>query len=174
MSDKLYREIPDNPTELEESTLEVWEKEDTFRLTLDATGTGEPFVFYEGPPTANGRPGIHHVLSRTLKDTFNRYQTMLGRSVTRIAGWDTHGLPVEVEAEKALGISGKPQIEEIGVERFTRECREHIFTYKEEWEKLSQRIGFWLEDSTRGVCCIEATRSFHSARAAVRGSPATN
>ena len=147
MSDKLYREIPKNPTELEESVLEVWEAEGTFERSLEATQDGEPFVFYEGPPTANGRPGFHHVLSRTLKDTFCRYHSMLGQSVTRIAGWDTHGLPVEVEAEKALGISGKPEIEKIGVERFSQVCREHIFTYKEEWEKLSQRIGFWLDYS---------------------------
>ena len=147
MSDKLYREIPKNPTELEENVLEVWEAEGTFERSLEATQDGEPFVFYEGPPTANGRPGFHHVLSRTLKDTFCRYHSMLGQSVTRIAGWDTHGLPVEVEAEKALGISGKPEIEKIGVERFSQVCREHIFTYKEEWEKLSQRIGFWLDYS---------------------------
>ena len=147
MSDKLYREIPENPTELEEGVLQIWEKEQTFERSLEATDGGEPFVFYEGPPTANGRPGFHHVLARTLKDSFCRYQTMLGHSVTRIAGWDTHGLPVEVEAEKALGISGKPEIERIGVDRFTEVCREHIFTYKEEWEKLSRRIGFWLDYS---------------------------
>ncbi len=147
MSEKLYREIPDDPTRLEESVLEVWEREATFERQLEATEEGESFVFYEGPPTANGRPGFHHVLSRTLKDTFCRYHSMLGQSVTRIAGWDTHGLPVEVEAEKALGISGKPEIEKIGVEKFTQVCREHIFTYKEEWEKLSLRIGFWLDYS---------------------------
>jgi isoleucyl-tRNA synthetase len=147
MSEKLYREIPENPTQLEENVLEVWGAEGTFERSLEATQDGEPFVFYEGPPTANGRPGFHHVLSRTLKDTFCRYHTMLGQSVTRIAGWDTHGLPVEVEAEKALGISGKPEIEKIGVEKFTQVCRDHIFTYKEEWEKLSQRIGFWLDYS---------------------------
>jgi len=147
MSEKLYREIPENPTQLEEDVLGVWEAEDTFERSLEATREGEPFVFYEGPPTANGRPGFHHVLPRTLKDTFCRYHTMLGQSVTRIAGWDTHGLPVEVEAEKALGISGKPEIEKIGVDKFTQVCREHIFTYKEEWEELSQRIGFWLDYS---------------------------
>jgi isoleucyl-tRNA synthetase len=153
MSEERYREIPDNPTELEEAVLDAWEGEDTFGRSLELTSAGEPFVFYEGPPTANGRPGIHHVFSRTLKDTFCRYQTMQGRSVTRIAGWDTHGLPVEVEAEKALGISGKPEIEKIGVERFTEECRRHIFTYKEDWEKLSQRIGFWLDYSQAYVTC---------------------
>ena len=153
MAEKLYREIDENPTELEGEVLETWESENTFQLTLEATKGGETFVFYEGPPTANGRPGIHHVFSRTLKDAFCRYQTMKGRSVTRIAGWDTHGLPVEVEAEKALGISGKPEIEKIGVEKFTRISREHIFTYKEEWEKLSLRIGFWLDYSRAYITC---------------------
>ena len=153
MSKDLYRPIPDSPTELEESVLERWESEDTFVRSLELTKDGKPFVFFEGPPTANGRPGIHHVLSRTLKDTFCRYQAMQGRCVTRIAGWDTHGLPVEVEAEKALGISGKPEIEKIGVERFTQVSREHIFTYKEEWEKLSLRIGFWLDYSRAYITC---------------------
>ncbi|UCC74747.1 MAG: isoleucine--tRNA ligase [Gemmatimonadota bacterium] len=153
MSEKRYREIPENPTELEEDVLKTWEGEDTYGRTLERTKDGEPFVFYEGPPTANGRPGIHHVISRTLKDTFCRYKAMQGRSVTRIAGWDTHGLPVEVEAEKALGISGKPEIEKIGVERFAEVCREHIFTYKEDWEKLSLRIGFWLDYSRAYITC---------------------
>ncbi len=153
MSRKPYPEIPDNPTELEEEVLALWDQEDTFRRSLELTAKGQPFVFYEGPPTANGRPGIHHVISRTLKDTFCRYRTMRGRLVTRIAGWDTHGLPVEVEAEKALGISGKPEIEKIGVERFTQVSRDHIFTYKEEWEKLSRRIGFWLDYSRAYITC---------------------
>ncbi|UCC83847.1 MAG: isoleucine--tRNA ligase [Gemmatimonadota bacterium] len=153
MTDKLYREIPEDPTELEEDVLRTWEEEDTFHRSLELAKDGEPFVFYEGPPTANGRPGIHHVFSRSLKDTFCRYKTMQGRSVTRIAGWDTHGLPVEVEAEKALGISGKPEIEKIGVEQFAAVCREHIFTYKEDWEKLSLRIGFWLDYSRPYITC---------------------
>ncbi len=153
MSEKRYREISEDPTTLESSVLRLWEEEDTFQRSLELTKNGEPFVFYEGPPTANGRPGIHHLFARTIKDTFCRYQTMQGRSVTRIAGWDTHGLPVEVEAEKALGISGKPEIEKIGVERFTQVCREHIFTYKEEWEKLSLRIGFWLDYSRAYITC---------------------
>jgi len=153
MGKKHYREIPEDPTGLEEEVLATWEREDTFQRSLQLTRDAEPFVFYEGPPTANGRPGIHHVISRTLKDTFCRYQSMRGRSVTRIAGWDTHGLPVEVEAEKALGISGKPGIEKIGVERFAAVCREHIFTYKEDWEKFSLRIGFWLDYSRAYITC---------------------
>ena len=110
-----YPELPDELIALEEETLARWREEDLFRQTLDATESGEPFVFFEGPPTANGRPGIHHVISRTIKDLVCRFRTMEGRSVTRIAGWDTHGLPVEIEAEKRLGISGKPEIEALGI-----------------------------------------------------------
>src|SRR5262245_10109792 len=136
-----FPEYPESRTKLEESVLDQWREEDLFHKTLRATEGAEEFVFYEGPPTANGRPGIHHVLSRTIKDLIARYQTMRGKHVTRIAGWDTHGLPVEIEAEKRLGISGKRQIEEIGVARFNEVCRESVFTYKEDWEKLSERIG---------------------------------
>ncbi|MGQ0560937.1 MAG: class I tRNA ligase family protein, partial [Gemmatimonadota bacterium] len=140
-----YPEYPNSPTELEEEILARWREEDLFHQTLKATEGKEEFVFFEGPPTANGRPGIHHVLARTLKDVIPRYQTMRGRHVTRIAGWDTHGLPVEIEAEKRLGISGKRQIEEVGVAKFNQVCRESVFTYKEEWERLSERIAYWLD-----------------------------
>lgn len=133
------------PDALERAILDQWRADDLFRRTLEATADGDPFVFYEGPPTANGRPGIHHVFSRTLKDLICRYQTMLGRSVTRIAGWDTHGLPVEIEVEKALQISGKADIERFGVAEFNRRCKESVFTYKADWEALSERIGYWLE-----------------------------
>jgi isoleucyl-tRNA synthetase len=130
---------------LEQDLLATWEREGLFRETLRATADGEPFVFYEGPPTANGRPGIHHVFARTIKDLVCRYQTMCGRQVTRIAGWDTHGLPVEIEVEKALGVSGKADIEALGVAEFNRRCRESVFRYKADWEALSSRIGYWLE-----------------------------
>src|SRR5687767_3859297 len=140
-----FPEYPKNPIELEESILEQRRSEDLFKQTLKATEGNEEFVFLEGPPTANGKPGIHHVLARTLKDVIPRYQTMHGKHVTRIAGWDTHGLPVEIEAEKRLGISGKRQIEELGVARFNEACRASVFTYKEDWEKLSERIAYWLD-----------------------------
>ncbi|HET7040071.1 MAG TPA: isoleucine--tRNA ligase, partial [Gemmatimonadales bacterium] len=130
---------------LERDLLATWEREGLFRQTLEATSAGQRFVFYEGPPTANGRPGVHHVFARTIKDMVCRYQTMLGRQVTRIAGWDTHGLAVEIEVEKALGISGKADIERLGVEEFNRRCRESVFRYKAEWEQLSSRIGYWLD-----------------------------
>ena len=140
-----YPELPRSRREIEEETLELWRDEDLFRRTLEANADGERFVFYEGPPTANGRPGLHHILSRTIKDLVCRYRAMEGRSVTRIAGWDTHGLPVEIEAEKKLGISGKPEIEALGIAEFNQVCKDSVFTYKEEWEKLSERIGYWLE-----------------------------
>ena len=97
--------------QLEQRQLALWKEEDLFRRATDANRSGTPFVFYEGPPTANGRPGIHHVFSRTIKDLINRFQAMQGKSVTRIAGWDTHGLPVEIEVEKELGLNGKKEIE---------------------------------------------------------------
>ncbi|MEX1182334.1 MAG: isoleucine--tRNA ligase [Gemmatimonadota bacterium] len=142
-----YPEYPASANELEDTTLARWRGEDLFRRTLEQTAGADEFVFYEGPPTANGRPGIHHVLSRTIKDVVCRYQTMRGRHVTRIAGWDTHGLPVEIEAEKKLGISGKRAIEQVGVARFNQVCRDSVFTYKEDWELLSERIGYWLDYS---------------------------
>mgnify|MGYP001183364083 CR=1 FL=1 len=150
-----YPEFPESIVKLEEEILGRWREEDLFQKTLEATADGEEFVFFEGPPTANGRPGLHHVISRTIKDLVCRYQTMKGRHVTRIAGWDTHGLPVEIEAEKKLGISGKREIEEIGVARFNEECRASVFTYKEDWERLSERIGYWL-DYSRPYVTFEA------------------
>ncbi|HSM59385.1 MAG TPA: isoleucine--tRNA ligase [Longimicrobiales bacterium] len=140
-----YPELPRTLLEVEEEILSRWRDEDLFRKTLAANAGGEPFVFYEGPPTANGRPGLHHIISRTIKDLVCRHRALQGRSVTRIAGWDTHGLPVEIEAEKRLGISGKPEIEALGIARFNEACRASVFTYKEEWESLSERIGYWLE-----------------------------
>ncbi|HEX8646378.1 MAG TPA: isoleucine--tRNA ligase, partial [Thermoleophilaceae bacterium] len=106
---------------------------------------GERFVFYEGPPTANGRPGSHHVLSRVFKDVFPRYKTMTGHQVHRKAGWDCHGLPVELEIERQLGLSSKHEIEEYGVAEFNERCRESVLTYIEEWNRLTERIGFWVD-----------------------------
>ncbi|CAN5779589.1 isoleucine--tRNA ligase [soil metagenome] len=142
-----YPEYPGSVQQLEEGVLALWREEDLFRRTLEQTAGAAEFVFHEGPPTANGKPGIHHVLSRTIKDVVCRYQTMRGHHVTRIAGWDTHGLPVEIEAEKRLGISGKRAIEQLGVAKFNEVCRESVFTYKEDWERLSERIGYWLDYS---------------------------
>lgn len=141
----IYPELPKGLLEIEAEMLQRWKEEDLFRQTLEANADGERFVFYEGPPTANGRPGLHHILSRTIKDLVCRHRAMQGRSVTRIAGWDTHGLPVEIEAEKKLGISGKPAIEALGIAEFNQTCKDSVFTYKEEWEELSERIAYWLE-----------------------------
>ncbi|MDX1645872.1 MAG: isoleucine--tRNA ligase [Longimicrobiales bacterium] len=140
-----YPELPRTLLDVEEETLRLWTDEDLFRQTLERNRDQDRFVFYEGPPTANGRPGLHHILSRTIKDLVCRHRAMLGHSVTRIAGWDTHGLPVEIEAEKKLGISGKQEIEELGIAEFNQACKDSVFTYKEEWEELSERIGYWLE-----------------------------
>ena len=142
-----YRLLPaDQPAALlEEEMLSRWNEEDILARTLEAREGREDFVFFEGPPTANGKPGIHHVFARTIKDLFCRYRVMKGYRVLRKAGWDTHGLPVEIEVEKALGISGKQQIEAIGVERFNQLCRESVWKYRSDWERLSARIGYWLD-----------------------------
>ncbi|HEV8113120.1 MAG TPA: isoleucine--tRNA ligase [Planctomycetota bacterium] len=140
-------EVESRPSGAETEVLRAWREQKTFETVQRARSGAPPFVFWEGPPTANGRPGIHHVLARTIKDSVCRYQTMRGKRVERKAGWDTHGLPVELEVEKKLGISGKPQIEALdgGVARFNRECRESVWTYKKEWEELSERTGYWLD-----------------------------
>ncbi|MDB4881672.1 MAG: Isoleucyl-tRNA synthetase [Gemmatimonadetes bacterium] len=142
-----YAPVPaDQPAdELEQALLVRWRDEGLFARTLAARAGAEPFVFFEGPPTANGKPGIHHVFARTIKDLFCRHRAMKGYLVHRKAGWDTHGLPVEIEVEKRLGISGKQDIEKLGVAEFNRLCRESVFTYRADWEKLSERIGYWLD-----------------------------
>jgi len=140
-----YRPIPDSVAEIEEDVLRWWDEEDTFALSLAGREDAEDYVFIEGPPTANARPGVHHVLARTIKDVIARYRTMAGYRVPRKAGWDTQGLPVELEAEKQLGISGKPEIERLGIQKFNDVCRQNVFTYQDEWEKLSRRIGYWLD-----------------------------
>ena len=133
---------------MEQAVLARWREDQVFAKSLELRKDGEPFVFYEGPPTANGRPGSHHVLSRVFKDIFPRFQTMQGRFVERRAGWDCHGLPVEIEVEKQLGISGKPEIEAFGIAEFNARCRESVSGYLDEWERLTERIGFWVDMST--------------------------
>ncbi|MGB0685152.1 MAG: isoleucine--tRNA ligase, partial [Planctomycetota bacterium] len=134
-----------DPAAAEAEVLADWAQEDLLARTAEARVDASPFVFYEGPPTANGRPGIHHVFSRSLKDAMCRFEVMRGQRVKRKAGWDTHGLPVELEVEKQLGISGKPEIEEHGIGPFNERCRESVFTYRREWEEVSQRIGYELD-----------------------------
>ena len=131
--------------ELEKKILEFWKSDDTFTKSLQKTRRGKPFVFFEGPPTANGRPGIHHVLSRSFKDVILRYKTMRGYYVLRRAGWDTHGLPVEIEVEKKLGIKNKTEIEKFGIAEFNEQAKQSVWKYKSEWEHLTHRMGFWLD-----------------------------
>ncbi len=131
--------------EIEESVLAYWKENDIAAKSV-AFRDGRPkFVFYEGPPTANGKPGIHHVFSRTIKDVICRYMTMLGYQVPRKAGWDTHGLPVEIEVERQLGLSSKQDIEEYGIEAFNKKCRESVFAYLKEWRSLTERIAYWVD-----------------------------
>ncbi len=131
--------------ELEKEIISFWEQNKVFLESIERNQYREKFVFYEGPPTANGRPGIHHVISRTIKDLVCRYYTMLGYHVPRKAGWDTHGLPVEIEVEKQLQISGRQQIENYGVEKFNKLCRESVFKYLGDWQELTRRMGYWLD-----------------------------
>jgi isoleucyl-tRNA synthetase len=131
--------------ELEERVLERWREREVFRRSLDQREGAELWNFYEGPPTANGRPGSHHVLARVFKDVYPRYRSMCGYRVPRKAGWDCHGLPVEIEVEKQLGIASKQEIEDYGIDRFNQRCRESVFEYVEEWNRLTERIGFWID-----------------------------
>lgn len=130
---------------LEEKILKFWKESKIFEKSIKQRAKARNFVFYEGPPTANGRPGIHHVLARDFKDIIPRYKTMQGFRVVRKAGWDTHGLPVELEIEKKLGLKNKKDIEKYGIAKFNKKCRESVWQYKDEWEKLTERIGFWLD-----------------------------
>ncbi len=139
--------------ELERELLSLWRAEGLFHAVQQQGADKPGFVFFEGPPTANGRPGIHHVFARTIKDLICRYHAMDGRRVTRIAGWDTHGLPVELEVEKQLGFTGKPDIERFGVAEFARKCLESVFTYRDEWVELSERIGYWLDFDDAYITC---------------------
>src|SRR4051794_34925576 len=131
--------------ELEQRVLARWRESDVFERSLANREGAEVWSFYEGPPTANGRPGSHHVLSRVFKDVYPRYKTMCGFQVPRKAGWDCHGLPVELEIEKQLGIASKQEIEEFGIAEFNQRCRESVFEYVEEWNRLTERIGFWID-----------------------------
>jgi isoleucyl-tRNA synthetase len=130
---------------LEERVLERWRRDDVFARQIANREGAEIWSFYEGPPTANGRPGSHHVLARVFKDVYPRYKAMCGYRVPRKAGWDCHGLPVELEVEKQLGISSKQEIEELGIAEFNRRCRESVFEYVDEWNRLTERIAFWVD-----------------------------
>nr|MDQ5807857.1 isoleucine--tRNA ligase [Actinomycetota bacterium] len=130
---------------LEQEVLGRWRERDVFGESLRRRKGAEPWVFYEGPPTANGRPGAHHVLARVFKDIYPRYKTMRGHYVERKGGWDTHGLPVEIAVQKKLGIENKKEIEAYGIAEFNQQCRESVFEYLEDWNALTERIGFWID-----------------------------
>lgn len=134
-----------NFNELELGVLEFWNKNQTFEKSLEQTKNGKPFVFFDGPPFATGTPHYGHILSSTIKDAVGRYQTMKGNYVRRVWGWDCHGLPIENIVEQHLNISGKKQIEEVGIERFNRVCRDNVLTYVKEWGKMVERMGRWVD-----------------------------
>ena len=134
-----------NFVEREHKVIDFWKEKKIFQKSMDSRKEGETYTFYDGPPTANGKPHIGHVLTRVIKDMIPRYQTMKGKYVPRKAGWDTHGLPVELEVEKLLGLNGKDQIEAFGMEPFIKQCKESVWKYKGMWEDFSQTVGFWAD-----------------------------
>lgn len=131
--------------QIEQDILKFWQENKIFEKSISSRDENKAWTFYEGPPTANGKPGIHHVMARTLKDLVCRYKTLQGYRVYRKAGWDTHGLPVEIEVEKSLGIKHKSEVVEYGIEKYNQKCRESVFTYLDLWEKMTTRMGYWID-----------------------------
>lgn len=142
----MFKQLPDkiNFADLEKDVLAYWAEGNIFNKSISSRNGKPSFTFYDGPPTANGKPGIHHVISRAIKDLVCRYKTLMGFQVHRKAGWDTQGLPVEIEVEKSLGIKSKDDIEKLGVENFNKACRDSVFKYLKEWEELTSRMGYWI------------------------------
>ena len=134
-----------NFVDREKEVLAFWKEENIFEKSVKKNEGNPEFSFYDGPPTANGKPHIGHILTRVMKDIIPRYKTMKGYHVLRKAGWDTHGLPVELEVEKQLGIDGKQEIEKYGIEPFIKKCKESVWKYTDEWQKMSDRIGYWAD-----------------------------
>lgn len=143
----MYKKVSSdmNFCEREKDILEFWKENDVFKKSVEKNKGAKSFSFYDGPPTANGKPHIGHILTRVMKDIIPRYKTMKGYYVLRKAGWDTHGLPVELEVEKSLGINGKQEIEKYGIEPFIKKCKESVWKYKGEWERMSERVGYWVD-----------------------------
>ena len=143
----MYNKVDTNMNfvEREKETEKFWRENDIFKKSMENRKEGETYTFYDGPPTANGKPHIGHVETRTIKDMIPRFQTMKGKYVPRKAGWDTHGLPVEIEVEKLLGLDGKDQIENYGLEPFIKKCKESVWKYKGMWEDFSNTVGFWAD-----------------------------
>ena len=134
-----------NLPEIEKEILSFWKEQRIFEKSIENRQNAEPWVFFEGPPSANGMPGIHHVMARTIKDIFGRYMTLNGKLVERKGGWDTHGLPVELQVEKKLGITKEDIGTKISTEEYNNACREDVLKYKDVWDELTERIGFWLD-----------------------------
>ncbi|MBQ4263016.1 MAG: isoleucine--tRNA ligase [Bacilli bacterium] len=134
-----------NPKEIEEKVNKYWDEINILNKTIEEREEAPSFIFYEGPPTANNLPGIHHVIARDLKDSFCKYKTMQGYKVLRKAGWDTHGLPVELEVEKQLGLNDKTEIEKYGIKEFNQKCKESVWTYKERWEEMTRQMGYFID-----------------------------
>ncbi len=151
----MFRQLSDkiNYGDIENDIRNFWQDRSVFERSISERESGPTFTFYEGPPTANGKPGIHHVVSRTLKDLVCRYKTMRGYKVQRKGGWDTHGLPVEIEVEKKLGIKHKDEIYEFGVEKFNKECYNSVFTYLKDWEEMTRLMGYWINLDDAYVTC---------------------
>ena len=142
----MFEKLSNRPVaEVQNEQSDKWEKEDLLGQCINERKDSPTFVFYEGPPTANGKPGIHHVMARTLKDSVCRYKSMKGFKVKRKAGWDTHGLPVEIEVEKKLNMTGKQDIEKYGIKEFNEKCRESVFEYESLWREMSKRMGYMID-----------------------------
>ncbi len=155
---RTYRAVPgqvDLPA-VDHEVLDFWRERDIFAQSMAATAGGEPWVFYEGPPTANGMPGAHHVEARVFKDVFPRFQTMKGRYVNRKAGWDCHGLPVEIAIEKELGFTGKGDIERYGIAEFNAKCRESVLRNVDAFEAMTLRMGYWV-DTTKAYWTMDSS-----------------
>ena len=143
---KRFNELSNEPVkDREHKVSEYWKEIDLLNRSVETRDSSNPYIFYEGPPTANGKPGIHHVMARTLKDLTCRYKTMKGFQVKRKAGWDTHGLPVEIEVEKQLQLKDKKDIEAYGVEEFNKKCRESVFKYEKLWREMTERMAYLID-----------------------------
>jgi isoleucyl-tRNA synthetase len=141
-----YREYKQlSLTDIEKDVQAKWQKENTFKQSVELRKGHEHFIFFDGPPSANGKPGIHHVMARTIKDIFCRYKSLKGFYVERKAGWDTHGLPVELGVEKSLGITKEDIGKKISVEDYNKECRKTVMQYKDMWDKLTIQMGYWVD-----------------------------
>lgn len=154
----MFKSLPEKISypEVEKSILNFWKENKIFEKTLENADKSKVYSFYEGPPTVNGKPGIHHMMARTIKDTICRFKTMQGYYVRRQAGWDTHGLPVEIAVEKELGIKDKSQIEVLGIDKFNAKCKELVYKnieMDEGWGYLTERMGYWVDLSKAYITC---------------------